>query len=36
MQYGDSKIGVNPWLRALNVDRRYGYDLTILGLCYSR
>ena len=30
--YGDSKKRtVNPWLRALNVDRRYDYDLTILG-----
>lgn len=29
---GDSKVRiVNPWLRALNVDRRYDYDLTILG-----
>lgn len=32
MPYGDSKVRiVNPWLRALNVDRRYDYDLTILG-----
>lgn len=31
-KYGDSKKRiVNPWLRALNVDRRYDYDLTILG-----
>lgn len=30
--YGDSKKRtVNPWLRALNVDRRYDYDLTVLG-----
>lgn len=30
--YGDSKKRiVNPWLRALNIDRRYDYDLTILG-----
>lgn len=29
---GDSKKRiVNPWLRALNIDRRYDYDLTILG-----
>lgn len=28
---GDKKRTVNPWLRALNVDRRYDYDLTILG-----
>jgi|GEM_PF-2123465 len=30
--YGDSKKRiVNPWLRVLNIDRRYDYDLTILG-----
>lgn len=30
--YGDSKVRiVNPWLRALNVDRRYDYDVTVLG-----
>lgn len=28
---GDRSRQVNPWLRALNVDRRYDYDFVILG-----
>ena len=27
----DKERNVNPWLRAMNVDRRYDYDFTILG-----
>ena len=27
----DKNRNVNPWLRAMNVDRRYDYDFTILG-----
>ena len=28
---GDKMRTVNPWLRALNVDRRFDYDFTVLG-----